>query len=166
MPSLSLLPPPPTLGKKAKEEKSTPVPLGSDWEWLADSPQKRPQDPNSKGCCKSGWRLIYRAMELCKRLQDCKDRRYCGALGWHLCRAAWQIGVRKRRELSTGQKGGLGRAFWEPQNWSSKGRQRSGLRCFASIAQRPRTTITGGEAGHWHWQGCMGESCAVEPALL
>ena len=99
--------------------------------------------------------------------QDGKDsRRYCRALERPLHKAAQQLGERNSRELCAGQKGGLGRTFWEPQDGSSKGRHRSGLRCFGRVTQRPRTAITGGETGHWHWQGCVGESCAEALALL
>jgi len=99
--------------------------------------------------------------------RDCGDsRRYCRALRWPSHNAARWLAERNSGELSAGQKGGLGRTFWEPQDWNSKGLHGSGLRCLGRVAQRPRTAITGGETGHWRWQGCVGEGCAEGPALL
>lgn len=109
-------------------------------------------------------------MEAClqsyKGAQDCKgSRKYCRALEQPSHKAAQQLGERNNREPGAGQKEGPGRTFWEPPDWNSRDHHRSGLRCFGRVTQRPRTAVTGGETGHWHWQGCVGESCAKEPAL-
>lgn len=93
--------------------------------------------------------------------QGCMDhRRFCRALEKPLHKAAQWIEERNCREHSAGWKGGLGRTLWEPQDWDSTG-QDGGV-----LAEVPRAAITGGEAGHWHWQGCQGESYAEEPAML